>query len=193
MLRKIRMPALLLLATAAAAEAGGGKIAVSYSLLLEGDGTPAAAANPLRGFESGDGFRLRLQPRQECYAYVVVQRDEDDFRLLYPDPRSERGRNRLAKGEELTWPRQGWLRLDEESGSERVYLILSAEQILELEARFALRRNAFPESVIVDIRDRYQGDSSYRRKVDAERVKVRFKSRDGEPALLIEEVLLRHL
>ncbi len=192
MARRIWILALALTLAAAAAEAGGGKIAVAYSLLIDEGGVPTASS-PLAGLAGGDGFRVRLEPAQECYAYVVVQRDEDDFRLLFPDRRSERGRNRLDKGESFTWPQKGWLRLDDNSGSERVYLILSREQILELEARFALEQDAFPESVILDIRDRYQGDSSYRRKVDDDRVKVRFKSRDGEPALLIEEVLIRHL
>lgn len=198
MTRKLRMLAapgmlaLTLALLAAPIEAGTGKITVTYSLLQEQGGV-AVATSLLEGFESGAGLRVRLRPTKESYVYLVVQRGPDDFRLLYPDRRTQRGRNRLEKGKDFIWPQVGWLRFDNNSGSDRIYLIVSAEQIIELEARFALQQTAFPESVILDIRDRYQGDSAYRRKVTDERVKVRFKSRDGEPALLIEEILIRHM
>ncbi len=174
------------------ATADTAKIEVAYSLLLQNSKHPIAASL-LDGLESGDGFRVRMRPAQECYLYLVAQRGPDDFRLLLPDRRTLRGNNRLARGKDFTWPQEGWLRLDQNQGVERLYLILADRQIPELEARYTLRRTTFPESVIVDIRDRYQGMTTYRRKVKNERVKVRFKSRDGEAALLIEEIAIRHM
>ncbi len=174
------------------ANADTAKIEVAYSLLLQNSKHPIASSL-LDGLESGDGFRVRMRPAQECYLYLVAQRGPDDFRLLLPDRRTLRGKNRLARGKDFTWPQEGWLRLDEDQGVERLYLILADRQIPELEARYTLRRTTFPESVIVDIRDRYQGITTYRRKVKDERVKVRFKSRDGEAALLIEEIAIRHM
>ncbi len=168
------------------------KIEVAYSLLLQ-NGKHPIAASLLDGLDSGDGFRVRMRPAQECYVYLVAQRGRDDFRLMLPDRRTMRGKNRLARGKDFTWPQEGWLRLDEKSGVERLYLILADRQIPELEARFALRQIAFPESVIIEIRDRYQGITTYKRKVKDERIKVRFKSRDGEAALLIEEIAIRHM
>ncbi len=186
------LTAALVLSGAGAAAAGAGKIGVSYSLLLQ-NGSRPVATSPLDGLSSGDGFRVCLRPAQESYVYLIAQRGQDDFRLLLPDRRTLRGKNRLAGGRDFTWPQEGWLRLDDESGVDRLYLILADRQIPELEARFALRPVSFPESVIVDIRDRYQGVTRYRRKVKEERVKVRFKSRDGEATLLIEEITLRHM
>ena len=177
-------------AVSAAAETA--KLEVAYSLLLQNGRSPVAASL-LDGLDSGDGFRVRMRPAQECFVYLIAQRGRDDFRLLLPDRRTLRGKNRLAQGKDFTWPQESWLRLDENSGVERLYLILADRQIPELEARYALNRIAFPESVIVDIRDRYQGVTTYRRKVKNERVKVRFKSRDGEAALLIEEIAIRHM
>ncbi len=184
--------ALILGATAAAAPAATGRIDVVYSLLLQ-NGKDTVATGMLDGLDSGAGFRVRLRPAQECYVYLVAQRGSDDFRLLLPDRRTQRGKNRLARSKDFTWPQEGWLRLDEKSGVERLYLILADRQIPELEARFALREVSFPESVIVEIRDRYQGITTYRRKVTDQRVKVRFKSRGGEAALLIEEIAIRHM
>ncbi len=178
--------------SAVSAAADTAKIEVAYSLLLQ-NGKHPIATGLLDGLDSGDGFRVSMRPAQECYLYLVAQRGRDDFRLLLPDRRTHRGKNRLARGEDFTWPQESWLRLDQESGVERLYLILADRQIPELEARFALSKVSFPESVIVDIRDRYQGVTTYKRKVKDERVKVRFKSRNGEAALLIEEIAIRHM
>ncbi len=179
-------------AFAAPAAAGDGKIEVAYSLMKQ-DGKGAVATSLLDGLGGGDGFRVRLKPSKECFAYLVAQRSEDDLRLLLPDRRTQRGRNQLEKGQDFTWPQRGWLRLDGDSGVERLYLIVSDRQILELEARYTLRQPSFPESVILEIRDRYQGASSTRRKVSDERIKVKYKSTGGEPALLIEEIAIRHM
>ncbi len=182
--------ALTLCTVSAAADTD--KIEVAYSLLLQ-NGKHPVATSLLDGLDTGDGFRVSLRPAQECYVYLVAGRGRDDFRLLLPDRRTRRGKNRLARKQDFTWPQEGWLRLDEASGVERLYLILADRPIPELEARFALREVSFPESVIVEIRDRYQGITTYRRKIKDERVKVRFKSRDGEAALLIEEIKIRHM
>lgn len=184
--------ALALTLCASALAADSGKIELAYSLLLQ-DGERPVAANLLDGLESGDGFRVRLRPGQESYLYLVAQRGRDDFRLLLPDRRTRRGKNRLTRGEDFVWPQEGWLRLDHDRGVERLVLILADRQIPELEARYALREVSFPESVIVEIRDRYQGRTTYRRKVKDERVKVKLKSRGGEAALLIEEIAIRHM
>ena len=195
MTKRTWIPALALaiaLTGATTAAADGTKLEVAYSLLLK-DGKHSVATNLLDGMDSGDAFRVHLRPAQERYLYLVAGRGRNDFRLLLPDRRTLRGKNRLARKQDFTWPREGWLRLDQQRGLERLYLILADRPIPELEARFALREVSFPESVIVEIRDRYQGVTSYRRKVEDERVKVRFKSRDGEAALLIEEIMIRHM
>ena len=156
-------------------------------------GNALVSTSVLEGLETGDSFRLNIRPGQKCYAYLVVQRKPDDFRLLYPSTREDRGKNLLAKKEEIVWPGDGWLRLDGRHGTERMYLILSAERIYELEARYALADKSFPESVLLDIRDRYHTENNfYRRQIDEEGVHVRFRSREL-PAVLIEEITLRHM
>ena len=184
--------ALALTLGAISASADTGRIEVAYSRLPQ-TGEAPMAARLLDGLETGDGFRVRLRPAQDCYLYLIAQQDRDNFRLLVPDRRTLRGKNRLARGKDFTWTQEGWLRLDGTSGVDRLYLILSDRQIPELEARFALRQVFFPESVIVEVRDRYQGLTTYRRKVRDKRVKVRFKSRDGEAVLLVEEIGIRHM
>lgn len=184
--------ALGLISTGVQADPLQNKLGLTYSLLVK-QGDELVATPVVDGFETGDSFRLRIKPKKDCYAYLVAERDPGDLRLLYPDVRTRRGQNRLTKRKEFVWPQEGWLRLDERAGTERMYLILSAERIYELEARFALADRAFPESVLVDIRDRYSTEeSTYRRVIDDERVRVRFRSQ-GLPAVLIEEITLRHM
>lgn len=184
--------ALAILCGAAQADPARKKLDLTYRLLLK-DGNALVSTSVLDGLATGDSFRLNIRPGQKCYAYLVVQRRPDDFRLLYPSRRADRGKNLLAKKEELVWPGDGWLRLDGANGTERMYLILSAERIYELEARFALADQSFPESVLLDIRDRYHTEHNfYRRQIGADGVHVRFRSREL-PAVLIEEITLRHM
>lgn len=186
--------ALVLLIAGAAGTVGAeplkNKIGLTYSLVLQNGLT---TANILDGFESGDRFRLQVRPGQAVYAYVAVESRPGEFQLVYPHRESQRGRNMLHKKKEFTWPQKGWLRLDDSPGMDRMYLILSIQRIYELEARFALSDKSFPESVLLDIRDRYQADdTSYRRQIEDDRVKVRFRS-GNRPAVLIEEIALRHM
>ena len=46
------------------------------------------------------------------------------------------------------------MRLDEEPGVERVYLVYSSDRIAELEIFYADREGSIPEAVLLDIRDR---------------------------------------
>ncbi len=167
------------------------KLGLHYSLLLDQHGK-TIVTSLLEGLESGDSFRLSIRPGQKCYVYLVAQREPDEFRLLYPHGKTQRGKNLLPKKKAFVWPQEGWLKVDRHKGTERMYLILAAERIYELEARFALSEKSFPESVMLDIRDRYQADSTYSRELDDENVKVKFKSR-GVSAVLIEEITLRHM
>lgn len=168
------------------------KIGLTYSLLVNQNGS-TSTTGLLEGLESGDSFRLNIRPGQEVYAYLVVQNRPNRFQLIYPHNGSRRGKNLLRKKEDFVWPQEGWLRLDKKSGTERMYLILSAERIYELEARYALSDDCFPESVLLDIRDRYQTDNNnYSRQIGEDSVRVRFRSH-GLPAVLIEEITLRHL
>ena len=184
--------ALGLLSTAAQADPVRKKMGLTYNLLLK-QGDSFVSTSVLDGLESGDSFRLKVKPGQKCYAYVVAQRSPDKFRLLFPNHDALRGKNQLPRKAEFVWPTDGWLRLDGHKGTERMYLILSAERIYELEARFALADKSFPESVLLDIRDRYHAENNfYRRQIDDDGVHVKFKSRE-RPAVLIEEITLRHM
>jgi hypothetical protein len=181
----------LLLTTAASAGSVKTKIDLTYDLMLQ-RGATVATADVLDGLASGDRFRMRFTPKQDCFVYLVVQHDPGDFRLLYPNSHADRGQNRLARKKEFIYPKRGWLRLDSTIGMERLYVIFSTVAITELEARYALAETAFPESTLVDIRDRYQNGGSYRREVHGGETRVRFRSR-GIPAVLIEEITLRHM
>lgn len=170
------------------AEGGQHKIDMTYSLLLDKGG--AAAVHD--GLLSGQSFRLRLAARQDLFVYLVVENGEDDFRLLYPNADIDRGKNQLNKKEAMVWPTRGWLRLDDNTGTDRMYLILSVMPITELETRFAMREQGFSEDLLLDIRDRYQDSGRYRRDLKGAETRVRFKSPD-QPAVLVEEIALRHL
>lgn len=186
----VALVALLLASPALAGSAQ--RLELTYNLLLE-TRTDAELAGPLDGFDSGDGFKLQLLPKQDCHVYLVVSRDAETFELFFPDRHDVRDDNRLKRRRGFVWPGQGWLRFDDQKGVERVYLIVSAVPVPELEKRYAEDRDVFPESVLTDLRDKYGAHGKYRRQMKGDRVEVRFKGRRGRPAVLVEEIALRHL
>ncbi len=181
---------LILLCSTAHAGLFPAKLALSYSLLLEEPGG-AVATNFLREFHNRDGLRLRLRPGQDCHVYLVVAQGDGRFRILFPASPTP-GANLLRRRQELVWPQQGWLRLDEHPGVDRIYLIASGAPVAELEELLARGEAALPEPLLLEIRDRYHRRSFYAREVEPERIVVRFKAGGGGPAVLVEEIAIRH-
>jgi hypothetical protein len=78
-------------------------------------------------FRSGDRIRLNVDANTTGYLYVVMQGSSGNWRLLFPSADVEGGNNRIEKGASQQIPPgdKGQFVFDEQSGTEKLFLVLS--------------------------------------------------------------------
>jgi Domain of unknown function (DUF4384) len=175
-----------LLSLAAPALAAG-KIGFEYSLEQE-NGGGAGEASFLRGFDMGEGVRIEVKLGQPSYCYMIARDEEGQFSLTFPDPKAggkgpyQEARAKIPKST---------FKIQQASGVERLYLIVSSDRIPEIEKVLDQGKSRVSEKLALEIRDKYQGVGSYERKVATQGVKVTWEPDDSHPAVVVEEVSIR--
>ena len=106
-------------------------VGVRYGVNLERPG--AAIDYATLGFQSGDRFRLLLQPEQDCYVYLLHQGSNGEWSMLFPLAEVQRGENFLREDCWVEIPSEGWYRLDAQPGMERMYVLACRKAIGEAE------------------------------------------------------------
>lgn len=81
----------------------------------------------------GDEIKLFVSPTSRCFIYVLYQDQTGEFTVLFPAEGSFGDAPPPAGSLHYIPPGQGWLRLDEATGIERVYLLASATRLTPLE------------------------------------------------------------
>jgi serine/threonine protein kinase len=122
-----------------------------YSILVQKyrDGRPFEA--PFRlgreiNFERDYRVRLNLSSPQDGHLYILNEGPEEQGRpsayvILFPSPTANGGQSRLGAGGQVQVPERSWLQFDAERGTEKLWLVWSAESVPALEA---LKRYANP-------------------------------------------------
>lgn len=90
-------------------------------------------------FEKAYRVRLNVSSPQPGYLYVINEgpnsTDETpDLNVLFPSPTANGGSGLLAENQHIQIPDQSWLQFDGQAGSEKVWLVWSAQTVAELEA-----------------------------------------------------------
>jgi hypothetical protein len=179
---------LVALSLAPVSASAAGRLGFEYTIEMEKDGA-VKEASFLKGFETREGLRLRVKLEQASYCYMIAGDGQERFYLTFPDPQSMSNAPFLQARAKL--PRMTFMRLDEDSSIERLFLVVSAEKVPELEAVLRDKRKAMRESEAIEIRDRYQGEGSYRREILGDVAKVRWTPRGTRPAVVVEEIAIR--
>lgn len=86
------------------------------------------------GFKSGDQFRLRLIPEQNCFLYVFNYNTDGTYEMLFPRGEESGGANMLLEGAEVQVPAQGTLVFDARPGMEKMYIFASLQPLMWFEA-----------------------------------------------------------
>lgn len=181
---------LALLVLVAAAPAGADGIAFQYTIEREREGN-VIESSFLRGFDTRDGLRLRVKVQQPSYCYVIMGEPDGGYRLAFPDP-DARPADLLAANQWAKIPKSTFVRMGDDPGIERMYLVVASQRIPELEDGFARGSALLAESVALDVRDRYHGDGSYSRDLDGATVSVKYRPRAlGGTSVIVEEIALR--
>lgn len=115
-----------------------------YSILVQKyrGGRPFEAPFRLAGeinFERDYRVRLSLSSPQNGHLYILNEGPTEPGRpspyiILFPSPTANGGESRLVAGRQVQVPEQSWLQFDAEQGTEKVWLVWSAESVPALEA-----------------------------------------------------------
>jgi serine/threonine protein kinase len=106
------------------------------------DGKPFRAPFRLGGeinFEKDYRVRLNLHNRQDGHLYILnegpaASGQPSPFVILFPSPTANNGQSLLNAGGQVQVPERSWFRFDAEEGTEKIWLVWSAEDIPALEA-----------------------------------------------------------
>ena len=146
------------------------------------------------GFESGDRFTLRVRPTDDAYLYLFVSDTEGGYALVAP---------RLEEDGSLPGPAEGGadaqlppagtsLRLDENPGVERLYLLASREPLDEVEALLEDEQRQVGEAWLIDLRDHYARNGTLTRQVRNEAVRLDYRQRGRGAAVVFDTIVMRH-
>lgn len=187
MRRTLALAALLALGSVAPAFAGS--IGFQYTIERERDGS-IIETNYLKGFEIKDGLRLRVKLHQISYCYVIMGNPKGPDRLVFPDPATRKSDD-IAANEWARIPKSTFLRMGEDPGVERMYIIVSTDRIPELEKQASEGRTVVSESLAFEVRDRYHGEGAYNRGLDGPNVTVKYSTKGPGPTVVVEEIALQ--
>ncbi len=86
-------------------------------------------------FRSGDRIRLTVDTNTTGYLYVVMQGSSGNWRLLFPSADVDGGNNRIEKGitQQIPPGDKGQFAFDEQSGTEKLFLVLSRQPETDLD------------------------------------------------------------
>jgi hypothetical protein len=90
-------------------------------------------------FEKDYRVRLNVSSPQAGYLYILNEGPEatdgaPSIVVLFPSPTANGGSSFLAENEPVQIPQQGWFQFDQEQGTEKLWLVFSANTEPELEA-----------------------------------------------------------
>lgn len=171
------------------------RLEIRYTLEIDGGGEWQSVA-ATQGFESGDRFKLRVRPARDAFFYLFVSAADGGFALVAPGPGGGRSAP-VAKDTDARLPgEEESLRLDEEPGFERLYLLASTRRVGEVEA---LREDAGPderaqvsEEWLIDLRDEHARNGTLTRQVRNQAVRLDYRQRGRGAAVVFETIAIRH-
>jgi len=106
------------------------------------DGKPYGDPFRLPGeinFEKDYRVRLHVGSPQDGHLYIfnegpAINGEAPPLNVLFPSPTANHGLSQVTGGETIDIPKQSWFRLDQDEGTEKVWLVWSANAIPDLEA-----------------------------------------------------------
>ena len=177
-----------LLGLPGAAPAADDSLAFQYTIEREHEGT-IIESSFLKGFDIKDGLRLKVKLNQESYCYVIMRAPGGGYQLVFPD-RGTLKAGGLPVNEWARIPKSTFLRMGEDPKVERMYIIVAAQRVPELDEA-AARGHAVSEAMVFEIRDRYQGKGTSSRDLDGHTVSVRYRANSADPPSVVEEIAVQ--
>lgn len=110
-------------------------LGLRYGILKRMKNGAGVEVDPDSVFHSGDRIRLSVEANDKSYLYVILRGSSGNWSLLFPSPHILGGRREVDRGarHEVPLVSSDWLVFDEQSGVEKLFVVLSrtAEPALE--------------------------------------------------------------
>ena len=144
-------------------------------------------------FRSGDKFRLRLTPRQDCHVYLLNRGTSGNYTVLFPKSQINSGSNFVPAGECVMIPAEGSYQFDERTGFEEVILCACRRPYPPLDqlAWAGFRDTASVDSLLVKLEQANRENSSLVKTLDTDRTRVCLVA-GRSAAVLVSRIILRH-
>ena len=108
-------------------------IQLRYTTLLEHDPTMQAHAPENIRFSSGQRFCFLMIPSRDLYLYLVHEGSNGEYSMLNPIPGLATSIELLPAGSTQRIPLQGWFRMDNQPGTERIHIVASPRKVDRME------------------------------------------------------------
>jgi len=103
------------------------------ALVKAGDDLKFVPVGTRTALRTGDRFKMFLELRERCFAYVLLSQPNGEIRLLFPYTAEQVALGPDVQKGYFIPQGEGWFELDEELGVERIHLIVSKERLRKLE------------------------------------------------------------
>jgi hypothetical protein len=103
-----------------------------FRMIQAGPNDAPMDVDPSKEFHSGDRIRFAFESNIDGYLYVAQQGASGNWTVLFPNEEINGGRNAVKRHEEYEVPRGDWFMLDNNVGTEHVFVFLSREPLKSL-------------------------------------------------------------
>lgn len=116
-------------------------LGLRYALLKVGDSCDLSEVLPETTFHSGDKLKISLMANQPGYIYIIQRGSSGNWRPLFPAQGDLPESNRVEAGRIYQVPSGKSFRFNEQTGEERLFILLSRQVVSDLDGIiFALRQ-----------------------------------------------------
>lgn len=132
-------------------------LTLQWRLLERADNNVQQEADPSQVFHNEDQFKLAVTTNQGGYLYVIHRMNNGDGRLVFPDPRSNGGRNEVQKDQEYIVPsycptfpdpKDCWWEMAPPTGRENFIVVFSRDEFEKLPRRVAVNNGEYEYPII---------------------------------------------
>jgi len=132
-------------------------LTLQWRVLKRGDGNVQQEADPRQVFHNEDQLKLAVTTNQDGYLYVIHRMNNGDGKLVFPDPRSNEGRNQVKKNQEYIVPsycpvfpdpKDCWWEMTPPTGSENFIVVFSRDEFEKLPRRVTMNNGEYEYPII---------------------------------------------
>ncbi|HKE26707.1 MAG TPA: DUF4384 domain-containing protein [Bryobacteraceae bacterium] len=125
-------------------------LGLKYTVVKLIDGQPVEVSAK-SVFHAGDRVQFSVQPNGPGFLYILMQGSSGNWKPVFPSPEVGDASNRVDGWRIYTMPPKSALRFDSQTGTEKIFIVLSRVEVADLERlMYSLRSGAKPAAAPQD-------------------------------------------